>query len=120
MTNSVAQIKTVDAEGPEGPTTAMMIAVNIGDTATAPAFASTVADKFKLHRTLAPPNTSMLLITLIGGMSASEFAACWKEIEAEDPVVEAYMSMMVVADVVQGTKAGQQISTASLLDIELA
>ena len=113
--NSVTQIKTVDVEGPDGPATAIMIAVDIDDPSTAEAFVSEVAEQFKVHRTVSPPDTSMLLVTLVGGLTAERFAAKWREVERTDPVVHAYMSLMVVADVIQGTKSGKQLSTASLV-----
>ena len=112
--NSIAQITTVRSEGPNGPANAIMIAVNIDDPSSAEAFVAQVAEQFKVHRTVSPPDTSMLLITLVGGLTAERFAAKWREIEQADPVVKAYMSLMVIADVVQGTKTGQQLSNASL------
>ena len=113
--NSIAQMKTVRVNGPNGPANAIMIAVNIDDPSTAEAFVSEVADKFKVHRTVSPPDSSMLLITLVGDLTAERFAAKWREIEQSDPIVKAYMSLMVVADVIQGTKSGQQLSNASLV-----
>ena len=113
--NSISQIKTVVTDGAEGATTAMMIAVNMDEPATAEAFVSQVMDQFKLHRTMAPPSTSMLLITMVGGMSAEQFAARWKELAKSDAAARSYLSLMRVADVVQGTKKGQQLSKASLL-----
>ena len=113
--NSISQIKTVVTDGPEGATTAMMIAVNIDEPASAEAFVSHVMDQFKLHRTMAPPSTSMLLITMVGGMSAEQFAARWRELAKRDDAARSCMSLMRVADVVQGTRKGQQLSKASLL-----
>ena len=113
--NSISQIKTVVTDGPEGATTAMMIAVNIDEPASAEAFVSRVMDQFKLHRKMAPPSTSMLLITMIGGMSAEKFATRWQELAKRDDAARSCMSLMRVADVVQGTGSGRQISKASLL-----
>jgi hypothetical protein len=93
----------------------MMIAINIDDVATAREFVAQVAEQFKVHRKMAPPSTSMLLITLIGPMPAERFAARWHELAKSDEAVRSYMSLMRVADVVQGTKPGQQLSKASLL-----
>jgi hypothetical protein len=64
---------------------------------------------------MAPSSTSMLLITLIGPIPADRFAARWLELAKRDDAVRSYMSLMRVADVVQGTKPGQQLSKASLL-----
>lgn len=113
--NSIKQFKTVDVTGPHGPTVAMMIAVDIDAPASALAFVSTIAEQFKVQRMLAPPETSMLLVTLIGDLSAAAFAARWKAIQHADAVLNAFMSTMVIADVVQGTPSGEQRSTASLL-----
>jgi hypothetical protein len=113
--NKIAQVKTVATNGPNGPTNAMMMAVNIGDPVSAEQFVGEVFQKFKMHRMMAPPDTSMLLITLIGGLTAQQFAARWKELAEGDEVVRHFMSLMTVADVVQGTKAGQELSKSSLL-----
>ena len=113
--NSITQIKTVVAGGSEGQTTAMMIAVNIDDAATAEDFVSQVAEQFKLHRKMAPPSTSMLLITLTGGLAAERFAARWKELATRDDAMRSCMSQMHVADVAQNSANGRQVSKASLL-----
>jgi hypothetical protein len=57
----------------------------------------------------------MLLVTLIGGLPAEPFASRWKELAERDEVARGFMSLMTVADVVQGTKTGQELSKASLL-----
>lgn len=113
--NSIAQVKTVTLEGPKGPANAMMIAVAIDDPNTSEEFIQQVAEQFKVHRMLAPPDTSILLITLVGGLSADRFAGWWNEIEQRDEIVRAFMAQMSIADVIQGTKTGQQLSKASLL-----
>ena len=113
--NSIAQVKTVTLESPKGLANAIMMAANIDDPATAEEFDQQVAEQFKVHRMLAPPDTSMLLITLVGGLSADRFAQRWKEIEQHDEVVRAFMAQMTVADVMQGSKTGQQLSKATLL-----
>jgi hypothetical protein len=108
-------MKTVRVNGPNGPANAIMMAVNIDEPSTAEAFVSQVVEKFKLHRTISPPDSSLLLVTLVGDQTAERFAAKWCGIEQADPILRAYMSLMVVADVIQGTKTGQQLSKASLL-----
>ena len=93
----------------------MMIALNIDEPASAGDFASEVGEQFKLHRTVAPPTTSMLLVSIVGPLQASQFAAHWGALTQKDDVIRAYMTLMVVADAVQGTISGQQLSKASLL-----
>jgi len=113
--NVIAQAKNVQFNGPQGPSHALMIAVNINDPVTAEAFVTDVAEKFKMERMISLPDTKMLLITLIGGLSASRFAECWHEIGQQDPIVRHFMSLMSVADVIQATASGQQLSRASLI-----
>lgn len=113
--NGIVRVKTLEVETDDGPAVAMMIALAIGDAAAADEFVMVVAERFKLERMSAPPNTSMLLLTIIGEMSAESFAARWKQVVEADPVIGAFMAKMVVAEVVQGTNEGQQLSLASLL-----
>lgn len=113
--NEIAQIKLVAVNGPKGPAMAMMMALNVGDATTADAFVAQVVREFKLRRTLAPPNNTILLVTIIGNLSAEQFAAHWQTLIATDEAARAYMSLMQVAEVVQGTPAGQQLSRASIL-----
>jgi hypothetical protein len=118
MPNVISQIKSVPVEGPKGSTSAtsaMMIAVDIDDLTTADSFVTELAEQFKLHRMTAPPETSMMLITILGDLTASQFAARWQAIEARDPVVRAFMSLMTVADVIQGTASGEVLERVSLV-----
>ena len=112
--NAVVSVKTLPVNGPNGPANAMMISVNIGDPSTAEAFVSQVAEQFRLHRMMAPPDTSLLLITLIGELSAAQFANYWRQVQRTDEVVRTFMSTMVVGDVIQGTPEGVQLSRAAL------
>jgi hypothetical protein len=113
--NIIVQIKTLNVNAPDGPTVAMMIAVDIGDPKTAESFVASVAERFKVERMLAPPETSMLLVTLVGELSANTFAARFRDIQAEDPALAALLAMMRVADVMQAGPSGQPIGKASLL-----
>jgi hypothetical protein len=56
--NSIAQVKTVTLESPKGLANAIMMAANIDDPATVEEFVQQVAEQFKVHRMLAPPDTS--------------------------------------------------------------
>ncbi len=116
--NSIVGVKSVRADGPKGPTNAMMMAINIDAPDAASELVGLVADRFKLERGTYPPDTSMLLISIVGDLTATAFAERWKEITAQDEIVRAFMSRMVVADAVQGDKSGMQLSEASLLTPE--
>jgi len=92
----------------------MMIALNVDDPAGAERFVSEIGEQFKLQRTLAPPDTSMLMVSIIGPLSAGRFAEYWRALTQRDDVIRAYMTLMTVAEVIQGTPSGQQLSKASL------
>ena len=113
--NEIVQVKTVPVSGPNGPTHAMMMALNVNDPGAAEGFIADVVEQFKLNRMVAPPDTSLLLITLIGDLPADRFAARWHRLVEGDEVARAFMSLMAVADAVQGTRSGRQLSKASLL-----
>ncbi len=116
LTNSVSPAKNVPINGPKGPTTAMMLSVDINDPLTAQAFVSEVAEHFKVQRMIAPPDTSMLLITVLGDYTAAQFAARWRTLEGWDPTLHAFMALMIVADVVHGTPDGKVLEQVSLMD----
>lgn len=115
QTNTIANLKTVNVQSPSGPVTAILIGVNIPDLQTAEAFVSEVAQKFKMQRMLSPPETSGLLVTIIGEMTAARFAEKWRELAASDQALAVFMSQMRVADVMRGSPSGQPLEKASLL-----
>lgn len=113
--NAIAEVQTLAADGPDSPGPAMMIALDVDDLTTTDAFVREVAERFKLERKLARPGTAMLLISILGPLSAPAFAAAWAKLVASDEILRGYMELMVVADAMQGTKAGRLVSQASLL-----
>jgi len=113
--NSIANLKSVNFQSPTGPATAIMIGVNISDVQAADAFISEVAEKFKMQRMLSPPDTSGLLVTIIGDLPAARFAEKWRGLLAADQVLAAFMSQMRVADVMRGSPSGQMLEKVSLM-----
>ena len=60
----------------------------------------------------------MLLITIIGSVTAQEFAQEWRKIGATDEVLQAYLSQMQSANVVSATDGRTaEPETASLLTV---
>ena len=114
-TNVIVQAKVASVNGPQGAAHALMIAVNIDNPETADEFVTEVTERFKVERMLSLPDTKMLLITLMGELTAPRFAERWAEIRRQDPIVQHFMSLMVAADVIQATPSGQPLSRASLL-----
>lgn len=113
--NQIAKLETVRLESADGPKTAIIVAVDLDDPTQLDSFMPTIVEKIKLQRTCSPPDTSLLLITLIGDTSADAFAASWSAHIADDQIMAFYMSRMSKADVVHGTKDGRTLGVVSLI-----
>lgn len=113
--NTIRSANTIEIDSQGGPAFALMIAVDFHDLSLAASFCKEIAERFKVQRTLSPPQTTAMLITLIGEMTAAGFADHWTRLTAADPIMSYYMSQMNRADVVHGTPAGQTLDSASLL-----
>lgn len=114
-TNRIADAKTVSLQSETGSQHAIMIALEVSQPAEAAEFVNEVAERFKIQRTLSPPDTHALLITIIGALPATTFAEEWKRLRSGDEILDFYMSQMRRADVLRGTPAGQALESASLL-----
>lgn len=114
--NSIANLKSLHLQSEEGPVNAIVMGLNIRDLDTADAFIAESAEKFKLQRMCSPPDTSVLLITIMTEMPATRFAERWREIQSQDQILAAFMSMMKRADVERGTAAGDALESVSLID----
>ena len=66
-------------------------------------------------RMMSLPNTNACLITLVGAISATRFAECWRAPVAADEILDIFMSQMRLADVMHGVESGQVLETTSLL-----
>jgi hypothetical protein len=62
-----------------------------------------------------PPTTANMSITLTGAMTAKRFCDLWTQRAASDPILKAFMSMMVHADVLH-ISGSDLLDRASLLD----
>ena len=112
--NVLVQTKTAELEGPDGPAVAITIALNVEDPANAREFVAAVVENFKTHRMMAPPETSILLVSIIGALPAKRFAQYWDSLAEQDPVLKAFMSRMSLAQAVQGTATGKMLGAADL------
>jgi hypothetical protein len=110
--NRIAQLETRELDTS---TSAIMVALNINDRATADAFVKEALHKILLQRMQSPPHTGLMCITIIGSMTAREFASLWKKHLAREPAMAAFLERMQAADVIHGTPQGQTLDTASLL-----
>jgi hypothetical protein len=113
--NTIANLKTMHLQSADGPVTAIVMGLNIGDTQSADAFIQEVAEKFKAQRMCSPPDTSMMLITLLSEMPARRFVERWRQLAAEDKILNFFMSQMRKAELSRGTVVGQPLESVSLL-----
>jgi hypothetical protein len=113
--NTIANLKALNLQSAEGPVAAIVIGLNIPDVQGADSFIQEVAEKFKLQRMCSPPTTSVLLITVVTELPAARFVERWHELEAQDKILEFFMSQMRKADVVRGTVLGETLENISLL-----
>jgi hypothetical protein len=116
MENKVANIKTVPLRGEDGSTHAIMMGLDIPDPANLSGFMNEVGSTFTSQLLISPETTYMMLITVIGDCTAAHFKTHWNQLRKEDPIIEHYMSTMVVADCIHGTPEGKTLDQVSLLN----
>jgi len=114
--NAITELKTLKLDSYDGPVAAIIIGLKIAEAENADLFLLDVAEKFKHQRACSPPETSFLLITIVGAMTAAQFAKEWLKLTAHDQILGSIMSQMRKAEVLRGTDAGQTLETVSLLN----
>ena len=101
------------ADGGDGK--AIFIACNIYNIEEAANFVSDeVAGAFRRTRFLSG-NVNMLLITILGEMSAQQFSDAWLAKCHQDKLLAGFMSDISEATVIHGTEDGETLGEASLL-----
>jgi hypothetical protein len=115
MGNQIRQLETRALAGPHGDVSAIMCALDVGDAAAADGFVKDVLDQVLVQRMISPPDTSFMLVTIIGELAATDFARLWSKHLATEPAMAAFMTQMTKADVLQGDARGQILGQASLI-----
>jgi hypothetical protein len=93
----------------------LFIALELADPARLIGFLEEVVTRFKHERMSGPPDARFMLITLVGEISAADFAQAWQASIANDMPARALLGTMHKADVMQGDALGRMIGQASLL-----
>lgn len=114
MPNSIHNLATKVFRNDSGEFPAIVMGIDIPDTETAAAFVDYVIEQFKNQRMCSPPTTANVTITLAGNMTAEQFCNMWAQRSATDPILKAFMSMMVLADVLH-IRGRELLDRASLL-----
>jgi hypothetical protein len=115
MANRIYNLKTAEAKRSHGPAAAVVMGLNIDDRESLDLFMPEIAHKIVLQRTCSPPDTAILLISIIGVLSAEEFKARWLREVGKDKILTFYMSMMKEASVTRDLPDGSIIEDISLL-----
>jgi len=115
--NEISNVNVLEVDGEQGPGVAITIALDIANPATLADFIPQVVEAFKTehHDT---PRANILLISILGDLSADEFARQWHELNAPDTLLAEYFESLDHADVIQGTPDGALLSSASLLETD--
>jgi hypothetical protein len=112
--NSIHNLETKEFQNESGRFPAIVMGLNILDIENAGEFIDQVVESFKVQRTCSPVDTMNMTVTIVGDMTADEFRSQWLRRSAVDPVLEYYMSSMVMADVLH-LRSGKLADRASLI-----
>ena len=115
MANRIYNLKTAEATRSGAPVPAVVMGLDIDDLDSLDSFMPTVAHKIVLQRTCSPPETAILVISIIGVLSAEEFRTRWMREVEKDKILSFYMSQMKEASVSRGLPDGSMIEDVSLL-----
>ena len=94
---------------------ALVMSLDLGEPSRLVGFLEDVVARFKKERMSGPPDARFMLITVIGDVSAPDFAAAWHASTANDAPARALLGTMHQADVMQGDAHGGVIGQVSLL-----
>lgn len=94
---------------------ALFIALDIAESSRLLGFLEEVVARFKHERSSGPPDTRFMLITLVGDVSAADFAQAWQAQIANDAPARALLGTLHQADAMYTDAVGCVIGQASLL-----
>ena len=99
MANSIHNLATKWFKNDSGEFPAIVMGLDIPDTSTADAFLDHVVEQFKNQRMCSPPQTANMTVTIAGDLTAEDFCTRWIARAARDPILQHFMSSMILADV---------------------
>ncbi len=83
--NTITRAEPKELQGPGGVAHAITIGLDLPDRAALEPFMAEVIERFKIERMLSHPDTTLLLISIIGEVSAAEFSASFRRACAARP-----------------------------------
>ena len=105
VTHKIVQCETRTLPSKDGPKAGIFVAADLYSASGLDALIYDLVERFKVHRMVSPPETSLLLITVIGECTASDVAARWRNRVAGDKIAGVWMAQMEKADVGVGTSS---------------
>lgn len=94
---------------------ALFMTLDVAEPTRLTGFLEDVVTRFKIERMSGPPDARFMLITVVGDVSAAEFADAWRAATAHDAPARALLGALHQADVMQGDAHGGVLGQASLL-----
>jgi len=115
--NAIHNLSTKWFENESGKFPAIVMGLNIPDLTSADTFVDHVIVQFKNQRMCSPPETANMTITIVGSMTAGDFRNRWVQRASTDPILQHFMSLMVLADVLH-IQGRQLLDRASLISVD--
>ncbi len=122
MGAEIVQIKTIPVSNAEGEpalqTHGIMVVVNTDEAGMQAPFVRTLANKIALQRMCSPPDTSVLLVSVIGPFDSDGFRADWRaalgDPSAEMVALRFFLGQMTSAAVAHGKRDGTLLESVDL------
>jgi hypothetical protein len=96
--HEIVQCETKSLSAPDGPKHVLLLAANLHALSSQETLVRDLIERFKMQRMISPPDTSVLLVTVIGACDSARFLRTWKSIIANDQIAAVWMSKMEKAD----------------------
>jgi hypothetical protein len=116
--NRIASLRTTAPIETTNGKPEILVEVAVGDPGTVDAFMAGLLHQVLLEYMISPPETAELRVTLIGDLTAAQFAEQWRRQLVHEPALQFFMSKMTTAEVLHSTESGHTIDRASLLSAE--
>lgn len=112
-THKIVRCETKLLTSKDGPKSAIFIAADLYNAAALDALVNDLVAEFKVHRMMSPPETSVMLVTIVGPCEASDFSTRWRKRVAEDQAAAFWMGRMEKAEVGVSPSSGPVTTTYS-------
>ena len=115
--NRIRRLEVGAFAADHGEVVSLSVALDIEDPASAEPFVAALIGKVAVQRMVSPPETQVMIVSIIGDLDARVFAELWRKHLPASAALSYFMSRMAKADVMQGTPAGVKLSECSLLAV---